>query len=205
MKTIEIQVFTFDELSDKAKQKAITHQRYAEIDHSFIYTEAKYTVDAFCELFNIKTSNRSWLEYGHSTHETEDMSNERLMAYIWNNFGSRLFKGKYYSLWSKKDISFKHHTSGHPVLKKRHSKVMFENCCVLTGVCYDDAMLHPIYEFLSGKNYQNYSFDSLMDFCFQSLKKVIDNEIEYRNSDEAIEELFSDNDFQFTADGNRFI
>jgi len=44
----------------------------------------------------------------------------------------------------------------------------------------------------------------LLNDCFDELKKSIENEINYRNTDEAIIEEIEANDYEFTENGNIF-
>lgn len=89
-----------------------------------------------------------------------------------------------------------------------YSRIQKENCCILTGMCYDDDFLKPIYDFVynfrefPSANYQ--TFEDLIQYCFDSLKSSIESEIEYRESREAIEEEIQENCMEFTEDGNEF-
>lgn len=56
MRTIEIQLFTFPELSDKAKERAIEAYRYT-IDFSWM-DESRESIEAFCDAFGVKL--RDW-------------------------------------------------------------------------------------------------------------------------------------------------
>lgn len=205
MKTITINTYSFNELSESAQNVAINNHR-ENIDTDFIYDEAYNTVKAFHELFGTKEGNRSWLDINTNNFEENvtELKGLRLRTYIINNFGYALFKGKYYSLWSKKDITYKHHKNGYPVLKTRHSKVIFENSCVLTGVCYDESILQPIYEFLEYKNKDYYSYmdiECLINECITNLEKDIENEIEAMNAEGYITEDIINRELQFTEDG----
>jgi hypothetical protein len=131
-----------------------------------------------------------------------ELSGIRLAKFIWNNYKDDIFKGKYYSLWSKTDISYEHHKEGYPVLKTRRSKILLDNCCVLTGVCNDDDLLSPIYKFLD--NPIDINFEELLTACINSLCKSVSSEIDYNNSDKGIIETIIDNDYDFTIEGNQY-
>lgn len=62
MKTVTVEIFEFNELSDKAKQTAIGRYREKYLDLSFIWDDGKATVKAFCEVFNIRTTKQYWTE-----------------------------------------------------------------------------------------------------------------------------------------------
>lgn len=207
MKTITIQAYSFDELNEQAQEKAINWYRDNRISTDHIYDEASNTVRKFHELFGTKEGSMSWLDVrtGHIDDNVMNLKGIRLRTYIINNFGNQLFKGKYYSLWSKKEKSFEHYPNGYPVLKSRHSKVIFENNAVLTGWYYDDMILQPVYQFLDWKlrpDYNTYmDFETLMTDCFKELEKAIEEEIEATTSDENIIEEIKDRDIQFTIEG----
>ena len=211
MRTIRTKVYSFDELNEDAKQNAIENYRNNGIDSTYIYDDAYNSVKKFHEIFGTKEGNRSWLEI--STNHIDDnvcnLTGLRLQKYIINNFGNDIHKGKYFSLWSKTDISYKYYKEGHPVLKSRYSKVMFENCCVLTGVCYDDSLLQPVYNFIHNykqmADYYSYmDFETLMNACITSLEKDIEGIIDGLNEDSNIEEQITNNEYEFTKDGNIF-
>lgn len=210
-RTIRTKVYKFNELTEDAKQKAIEKFRNNGIDTDFIYDEAEKTVKEFHKLFRTKADGRSWLDVytGHIDDNIMNLKGLRLRTYILNKFGHGLYKGKYFSLWSKTEKSYKHYKNGYPVLKSRRSKVIVDNCCTLTGVCYDDSILQPIYDFIDNykqkADYYSYmDFETLMNDCFSELSKDIENEVEAMNEDGEIAETIQANEYEFTADGRRF-
>ena len=76
-------------------------------------------------------------------------------------------------------------------------------CCPFTGVCYDETLLTPFRSFLLGtyKDFENTDLKDLLDDAFNSLRSEIESEIEYRNSEEAILEDISANDYEFFENG----
>jgi len=207
MRTVRTKIYKFEELSEDAQQKAINKHREV-MDNDFIYDDTHKVVEAFNDVFETKEGRNSWLDVytDHMEENILELKGLRLQKYLWNNYKNQLFKGKYYSLWSKKDISYKYHKNGYPVLKSRYSKVLKQNSCVLTGMCYDDDMLQPIYDFLEKRNFSNctITFYHLINDCFDELRKTVENEIDYRNTDDAIIEEIKANDYEFTENGNIF-
>ena len=205
MRTIEVKLYSFDELSEEAKEKAISYFRDSESSDPYFIQDANKTFERFADIFSIHWRNIEYREPYRNEYDIKlnddilHLTGQRLATYIWNNYKRDLFKGKYYSLWSKKDVSFKHHKNGHPVLKTRYSKIFLSNSCVLTGVCYDEDILTPIYEFLD--NPLDIDFETLLNDCIYSLCHSVESEIEYRLSDEAIIETIQDNEYEFTEDG----
>ena len=213
MRTVRTKVYSFNELSNEAQQTAIEKFRNNGIETDFIYDDAEKTVEAFNSLFGTSSGRDSWLDVNTNNFDDDvlNLKGFRLQKYLWNNYGYSLFIGKYYGNLVKtfKDGSIIPISKEHPAgLRhvKRNSNVLKENSCVLTGMCYDNDLLQPIYEFLQKRDFSNCSttFYDLLNECFYSLKKSIENEIDYRNTDEAIIEDIQENDYEFTKDGNQF-
>jgi hypothetical protein len=216
MRTVRTKVFFFNELTEAAQQKAINDFRNKGIDTFYIYDEAEQTVKAFNELFNLKSGFHSWLEFRTDNIEDEvlNLSGFRLRKYILNNYGYKLFKPAYLKHGKTEETFLNPHPmrrqktiSSGPnkgkVLVSYYSNIKKDNCCVLTGVCYDDDMLNPIYEFLQQPK-ENICFEELLTECFEAIRKTIENEIEYQESDEAISETIEANEYEFTEEGNIF-
>lgn len=208
MKTLEITLYKFDELSEEAKQRAFGNW---EPDTSYVYDDAHETVKKFHEVFGTKTGHRSWLDVitDHIEDNIMDLTGLRLRKYMINNFWNQIYKGKYYSLWSEKEQNPHYREVGGAPwgkLKERYSRVMFDNCCPLTGVCYDDSLLSPIIELIDNydtNKHESVTFEDLINECFDELKKDIENEVEARQSIEEFEQEVDDEEI-FTEDGERF-
>ncbi len=220
MKTIELKLFEYSELpTEKAKEKAREWFNKDGVNCEYIYSDARETVKAFFKHFPGSEGRNSWLDI--STNNINDnilgLSGQRLATYIYNNFGDVLFKGKYFSgLPGAYDTKLIHPCVKNWEIKQGpnkgkfgrsyYSRITKENCCVLTGVCYDDDLLGPIYDFLKAPD--NTNFEDLLNNCFEALRKSVEDEveyrIEYRNSREAIEEDIEANEYTFLEDGTRF-
>lgn len=214
MKTIikKIDVYSFDELTEEAKQNAIN--KYSErLNFDYIYDEAYQTVKKANELFNIREGRNNWLDFSLLNIDDNilNLKGLRLRTYILNNF--ELWKGKFYdSIGHNRIIN-------HPCIKVNrydlskgarvsssnfyYSRIQKENCCVLTGVCYDDDFLQPIYDFIKNPDKET-NFEDLISACFENLKKSIDSETDYLQSSKGIEESIKENSMEFTEDGNEF-
>lgn len=204
MREITTKLFTFEELSDEAKQKAI--EQYRDRGYEPAWTEEnRQTLEAFENVFPIKVSNWSYGGRGEGvtfsiiSDHIEEVSGQRLATYLWNNYGRDLFKGRYYSTPMRSCPVDKEHPAG-LTYKKRYSKIMLDNSCVLTGYCLDDDILKPIYDFLN-KPTKGITFSDLMEDCFDAWIKACNNDIEYQNSDEYITEHFHANEYEFEEDG----
>jgi hypothetical protein len=214
MKTISINLYSFNELSEEAKQKAVKN---APVFTDFIYDEAYETVKKACKLFGISEGLNSWLDFSSNGIDENilNLRGLRLRKWILNNFWDTLYKRKFYdSIGDNKIIK-------HPCIKVYkfdinkgarvsssnfyYSRIQKTNDSVLTGVSYDNDFLNPIYEFIEWKlrpDYNTYQdWESLLNDCFESLRLSIENEVQYRNSFEAIAEDLQANEYQFTEEG----
>ena len=213
MKTIRIKIYKFTELNPNAQEVAIQKQR-EDLDFQYIWDEARETVEKFNNIFGVTESNRNWLEFRTSNIENNflALSGLRLRKYIINNFWGDLFTRKFYNSFGDNKVV------RHPCVKNNfynmdkgarvnssnfyYSRIQFNTDCPLTGVTYDLDILEPIYDFLLKPD--NSNFEDLLNQCFASLKKSIDNEIEYQESDEAIREYLKEQDLNYTKDGNEY-
>lgn len=213
MRTIRTKVYKFSELSDEAKDTAIENYRNAET-FDYLYDEAWESVQAFAKVFNINIDNidfqepyRSQYSFRSIDETALDLTGQRLATYIWNHYRSDLFKGKYYG---KLVDTFKDGTKipvskEHPIGKRhvlRYSKCTLERGCVLTGVCYDDSILEPLYKFLDKPTSSD--FRDLLEDCISSICFAIQEEIKGRSKDEAMAEELTNLEYEFTKDGEIF-
>ena len=205
MKVHEVKTYSFEELSEEAKQKALKDLRETECQCEPPWaTEYRDTWDALEKLFNVSAeydrgvsvSFRKWYY-----DQPREFTGARAMAYLWNNYGNDIFKGKFYSTagtWKDGKYSY----------KKRYSKCILDFDCPLTGVCYDMDALDGMVNFMRGKmsawEYKNTSVEDLVCGCFEDLAKAWDNENEYRLSDEGLKELIEANDWEYLEDGRMF-
>ena len=208
MKTIEINLYSFDELSDKAKEKALKEYIENE-DFSFIWEEAHEKVKAFCDKTIVKTYQDSWLEpnFNNIDDSILNLTGVRLMKYFINNFvflykrkDLKSFDGhKNHKMITNKTVQSKGKSNGKKYCFAT-SNIQKETSCNLTGVCYDDDFLKPIYDFLQ-KPTKNKTFEDIICECFYNLKKSIENEIEAKQTIEYFAELCEMNNYYFTEQG----
>lgn len=183
MRSIEITVYKFDELSDDAKQACIEkHRNYNQYGYAWD-AENQDTLKAFISLFHLNQRNDGSV-YFHSDNDYRDLEGIRLMSYLWNNYRHKLFKGKYYSKNSK----------------HRYSKCQIDNSCVLTGYGIDDDILQLVYEAMN-KPY-NATFEDLLNECVQAWVTAVERDHAYQDSDEYIIEQIQSNDNDYYSDGS---
>lgn len=210
-RTIRIKLYKFKELPKAAKQVAIENFRN-NADFQYLYDEAYKSVKKFADVFGIDIKNFDFFEPHRNKYRFKEffdnmddiinLKGQRLATYIWNNYKNDLYKGKYYSLWSKTEVSYKYNPNGYPVLKTRYSKVILTNCCTLTGAAYDMELLSPVYDFL--KKPTDRDLEDLINDCFGSICKTVQAEYRYRLQDEQIAEDIISNEYEFTKDGQQY-
>lgn len=212
MKTITVNVYSFSELSEGAKEKVINKYRENNYDTTPWYIEeANESFEKFADIFSIDWSSIDYCEPYRNEYSIKlddniiNLTGHRLAKYIWNNYKRDIFKGKYYGKLvdtfadgTKIPISKEHPIGQRHV--KRYSKVFLSNDCVLTGVCYDQSVLQPIYDFLDKPS--DIDFETLLDDCIYNLCTDVRSETEYHNSDEAITEEIEANEYEFDESGN---
>lgn len=204
MRSIQVNVYNINELSEKAKQKAYLSW-CSTIDYPWS-NENENTLYAFENIFPIKVTHweydeaRGYIKFRFTDDDTiANLSGIRLMKYLYNNYFNHLYKGRYYSLWRKKENSTGHKCP--PKLISRYSKIILDNCCPLTGYCVDDAILEPIYEFL--KRPYDITFEGLMKKCLDSWITACVEDYAYCYSMEYFIEEALVNDYEYFKDGSR--
>jgi len=188
MKTIEIKLYKFAELSEEAKQTAINNYRYQDNDDFW----------GPDRLASYKAAEKI---YKDLRHIQEEIKGARLVAWIQNNLSH---------LWTDTNRISKHadgkiknsyfqYKYDNPV-KVRLSKVFKTNNldnCPLTGVCYDFDFLQPIIDFLRNPD----KHTTNLDLEIPSYEEIAEKDFDWMDSDEYISETIEANKYEFTEDG----
>jgi len=200
MKTIEIKLYQFSELSQSAKERALELQRefYFETGIPFIQ-DAFNTINEFCHIIGAKFisvdySYRNDISYKFNADDhLMDMKPMRLRTWIINNWLPYMSKGKYYSTPGK-------WINGKYYYKKRYSKIQFEyDNCPLTGVSYDCDILKPLLNFIEKPT--DIDIKDIVSECFNSMLNSLVNEYEYILSDEYLIQDIEANGYNYTEYG----
>lgn len=187
---VKYRVYTIDELSEKAKEKAYN----AWLEH-WDYgweKENRDTLKAFEKLFPIKVLDweyglyRNYITFEVIDDDIKNLSGIRLLKYLYNNYFNLLFKPKVY-----------HHPKN--LKKQRTSKIFYDEDRWLTGYYLDYDILDPIYEFF--KNPKNISFEDLMSRCLNKWVKTCSQDYEYCLSFENFVEESHINNWLYFEDG----
>lgn len=207
-RVFKLKEYTYDELSDTAKEKA--YECFLNEEYNWGCPTLDYWADDMCgtmEEFGriFEVGYKDWevdyngyiiagvLRYpSHSiwyNYDNDELKGARLMAYIWNNFGDYIERGKYYS---KRFVN-----------KYRRSKVTMSRDCVLTGVYYDNIILAPIYDFLDGKGDMNMTAHELLEECYYGLLKAFVEECEHFWTKDNFLETYA-HEWTYNEDGTLF-
>ena len=211
VKVLKINLYSFDQLSDGAKQTAIENYRNERSDY-FWQDENRNSIKKFAELFNITLKEYFYGDRGEGVSfvssysgEVEELTGVRLATWLYNNIGNNIFKPKYYNVDLNKTV--KHNRVKCVYFKSTgntfvgyYSAITKQTSCPLTGYCMDDDILQPIYEFLKKPN-NNTNLLDLLESCFDAWVKAGNADIDYQNSDEFIIEEITNNELLFTLEG----
>jgi len=184
MKTISVNLYSFDELSDKAKQYAI--DKFIS-DHEFFWSDAyidtiKEGIDIFdFELYNWRIDFFSG-HYDCSLRSGKsELSGLRLRTYLLNNYYSVFYRRKEYG--------------------KRKSKITYEKYeHHITGYCADQTFLQPIIDFINKPDAYK-TFGELMDDCIYAVVMDGRNDYEYQCTEEYISDHCEANEYMFYENG----
>jgi hypothetical protein len=205
MRTIRTKVYKFDELSEQARGRVIETWRN-NYDNQFYYDEIIDSVKKVIELFNLKTGREyTDIRTSHIDDNILELKGVRLYKYLLNNYGNDLFKPTYIKSIDRElrckqficKVNTGYKGEKYTMLFSRYKT---DNSCVLTGVCYDDDILKPVYDFLERPD-KSTSFEDLMNEIEAAISKTFSNTEDWLNSDEFIAEEIEANEYEFTADG----
>ena len=202
MKTKTINIYSFKELDERAKENAMQYMRENWGLADQYTSEAMDTIQKGLAAFNAELKNWSicFTENWRSSYQIDlnendaELSGLRLRKHILNHFYSNLFRGKNYGeLIKGPNGKYRY---------KRYSKVILvETDCPFTGVCYDYSFLEPIRKFLKNPT-DSITWKELLTECVEEVISDVGNEIEAQNTEEAISDLCEANQYEFDEKGN---
>jgi len=209
MRTIRTKVYKFNELSEQAKQKAINNWRNQQQDYQYYFDEIVDSIKAVVELFDLKTGREyTDIRTSHIDDNILNLKGVRLYKYIVNNYSNNLFTPTYIKSIDRavnwKQFVCKTRTAADKTKYTQiYSKQKKDNCCVLTGICYDDIILQPIYDFLKHPDTTK-NFHDLFQELENAICNTVSNTEEWLNSDEFITDEIEVNGYEFKIDGTIF-
>lgn len=212
MRTITFNVFTLDELTADAREKAIEDCRsdVAGMLNDFDADEYRSALAEIEKVFEIKVYDwcvgypgtySSW-RFNESSRFSEMSDEPRFLVRYLDEVEQWCRKGRYYSTPFKPCPKSKEHPAG-LTYKKRYSKVMFERNYCLTGTwtsaVVDDYMNKRWDYVRNHRTIEDFVDDMLYDFF-----KQWERDMDCNSDDEVVEETILDNDYEFTEDGRLY-
>lgn len=215
--TISITVYSFDELSSEAKERAIEAERSARNNHWYFPWQDEYqsTLSAFCERFDIEVEDicghydgtveikkgcypdlnsnaDTWYQRRYDIYG-EKVRGLRLRTYVINNFSDVLYERR------------KQYVNGRGSKHRASNVFTTPTDCPFTGFCADDAMLQPMRDFVADPTSRpaTYDLNDLMGDCVSAFNSAWLRDCEWYMSDECITGDILANEYQFTEDGDR--
>ena len=182
MKKIEIQLYTYQELNDKAKKHALDCYHKDGIAIEFLKQECQETWQAFLKEFQTPFADSI---YGFD-----------IVWHLLDNHYDTLFPLKSY--WICKG----HKNCIGKSAKSRVSKIIRHSVAypTLTGNAFDCHILQPLIDFIKKPN-KNYNIKDLFKDCKISLKQAYDSCAESYQNEESAMEYFDINEIYFLANG----
>ena len=195
MKKVEINVYEFHELSNKAKKRAL--QDWINTGDTVFNNEYEDTINAFCKVFPVKYTSYeyspgAWVNFKMTCDDViSELSGIRLRTYIINNYYDNLYKPKFMCI-SPITVNS----------KTRYSNCQVSNDCPLTGYGIDMDILQPIYDFLAKPD--NSTFKDLIDGCLQSWAQACRDDYEGTLTEEWYADMCEANSYTFLENGELY-
>ncbi len=195
MKTITINLYTFDELSETAKDRARDWYREGNNEENYTLDEMMHSLKAIFKRSGIKLTNWEIGPYNQHNHVDFDMGDagsltgKRAFAWLENNLFSSLRITK--AEFKAKQKEYMGYGADY-----RPGKI---KPCPLTGMCYDENLLDALRKSVKDGDTLKEAFRNLADVC----GKMNAEEIEYQNEDAQIDESLQANEYTFIESGKR--
>lgn len=231
MREAAVAVFTYDELSDEAKKRALAKWREREEHHWG--GEVRKTIEAFEKEFGVDVKSWQYSPYNHSFSldlsridgDVLALKGNRARAWFWNNHAHVLLAPtRHY--WTH-DRDGKLYRAVAADSRVYQSKVfydrVYDGTCPLTGVCFDNDALDPLAYFCFGtywdedkqarlqSHVRTISADDcntvrgILRDCVESLFKAAENDWRDQESEEYFRDFCEANEWEFTEDGDRWL
>ena len=215
MRTAEVKIYSYSELSEDAKEHAWQNWLAKGVEYPWD-GEARETIDALENALGIAVRRWRFDSSGHDfdlsfegwNEDALNLRGNRARSYLWNNFGHLLLQGRYYKKW--------HGT------KHAHSRFwldrVYDGTCPLTGVCFDCDALDPLAYFCFGVKWDETqkkripirptiaqdnanTVEDIIRECVDSLFSALERDWAWCESQEYFAEHAEANGYEFTEDG----
>lgn len=204
MRTETITIYKFNELSEEAKQKAISEYK----DNTSEFTWTREWLDSLekglknfgaelkdCSIDPLNINCSSWRIVNNNTG-TDEMSGQRLRTWLVNNYWGNFYERKHYGEYRKIEKTGKYKYQYYSKCQQ------IETSCPFTGFCGDEDFMDVFREFL--RKPDSRTFDELLEDATEKLLRGMENDCEYQLSDEFIAEELDANEYEFNEDGRMY-
>ena len=200
MRTIETKVYSFNELNEDAKQKAIEQVRNDE--YRLCYDWYEFTYEYFKENQNYFDIDKIYFSGFWSQGDGAMFEYSRLNESLKEEFIDSLPLSNMRKNWLRNNVSI----SG----KGSHSGHYYHEGCCYHAIYWEVDNLDISWSSNLGKFIESYSIDfedfvisKYKDLC-RDLYRELEKESDFLNSDEAIINDIEANDIEFLEDGTKF-
>lgn len=177
MRIEQIKICQFDELDERAKEKA--REWYRSCGDCYGWAEDNLeSLKAFCVHFHLKLVN--WSLGGSDNYNQRVEFRTQLDDEIQQIRSVRLWK------W----------------LNNQFPLPALDGSCPFTGYAFDETLLDRIREFM--KRPWDISYPELMEQCMEEFCTAYANDVDYSYSNEAVDENIRANEYEFTESGDRW-
>lgn len=200
MRTEKINIYSFNELSEDAKQKAIENNRYTSVEDSewydYVYEWFNETYGAMFDIECISFSG--FYSQGDGAMFEYSGASDKLLKEAINSLGLSPLRQKWFLAFS--DISIKGHHAGHYY----HERSCTHDMNI--GAFMDDRNADNVYNFIElyADDVAEYIEGEYISACNDLYCRLRD-EYEHLTSDEYISDYLSESDQEFTSDGENYI
>lgn len=189
MRIMKTKVYKYEELSEDAKESA--REWYVNGLEYFWKDDNSNVLEAFTDIFDfIKIGEweygyRNFINFSLDLDDTIlELSGNRLAKWLYNNYYDQIIKGKYY----------------HKNKTSRHSKVIMQQDCNLTGYYIDMDTLDPMFTFLDNQ-WHTWGIEDIIRKCLNNWIRACQQDYEAQFETECVEKTISCNEYEFTEAG----
>lgn len=228
MRTAKINICSYDELSERAKEYALS--KWNEHNEYPWKKEVRDVIDAFEEGFNVSICDWNYdawdynfhLDTGNIDDNVLALRGNRARSWFWNNHGDVILSPRSH-YWTRCDGKWIKAVSANS--RKYVSKCFFDRVydgtCPFTGYYLDCEILDPVAYFCFGTRWDedlkkrvpvrhtilsdnSNTVGSILEDCCNSFFKAVMEDVRYNQSEEAFSEACKANGYCFTEDGKMF-
>jgi len=230
MRDATVKVFTYDELSDEAKERALN--KWCESEEHHWGQEVRDTIEAFEKEFGVDITDWSYSPYSHrfsvSMARIDDdvlaLRGNRARAWFWNNHAHILLTPtRHYWTHDKDGKLFRAVSADSRVYQSKvfYDRV-YDGTCPFTGVCFDNDAVDPLAYFCFGTVWDaekktrrqstvrtiaaddRNTVRSVLRDCVESLFQAAENDWRDQESEEYFRDFCEANGWEFEEDGTRW-